>query len=68
METRLYLPFGCLVRRRALPGEPADRTIGKVLGGNLAGTAHFVMYGHGTSRRMELLPTDELERVSGKEK
>jgi len=45
METqKLYLPFGCLVRRRALPGEPGNRAVGKVLGGNLAGTAHFVMY------------------------
>jgi hypothetical protein len=27
-QTRLYLPFGTKVRRRALPGEPADRTVG----------------------------------------
>jgi hypothetical protein len=61
--TKLYLPFGAKVRRRALPGEPADREVGRVMGGTLSGDRHFVAFGRGARRRMLLLPTDELEQV-----
>jgi hypothetical protein len=60
-----YLPFGCRVRRKQLAGEPGDRTIGKVMGGTLDGNRHFVMWGRGNGRRMELIDTSELETVPG---
>lgn len=67
METANYLPFGCKVRRRQLPGEPGDATVGWVAGGSLDGRRTFVMFGSGPRRKMELLPSDEVERISGKE-
>jgi hypothetical protein len=60
-----YLQFGTKVRRRQLPGEPGDRTVGRVMGGTLDGRQHFVMFGSGARQKMELLPTSEIETVSG---
>jgi hypothetical protein len=62
-----YLPFGAKVRRRQVPGEPGDRTVGWIAGGTLDGRKHFVMWGHGSNRRMELQPTGEIEQISGRE-
>jgi hypothetical protein len=63
METlfsKNYLQFGTKVHRRQSPGEPGNREVGRVMGGTLDGRQHFVMWAH-RPRRMELLPTDELE-------
>jgi hypothetical protein len=60
---KLYLPFGCWVRRKQLPGEPGDRTIGKVIGSTLSGERTFVVWGGGNGRRMELIDTGELDQV-----
>lgn len=61
-----YLQFGTRVRRKQIPGEPGDSQTGRVMGGTLSGERHFVMWGSGSRRRMELLPTDELETVSAR--
>lgn len=66
METlfsKNYLQFGIKVRRKVAPGEPGSREVGKVMGGTLSGDRHFVMWGHGNGRRMELIDTSELEQV-----
>jgi hypothetical protein len=70
METlfsKNYLPFGCRVRRKQLPGEPGDRETGWIAGANLAGTAHFVFFGKGSQRKMVLIDTGELEVCIGTE-
>jgi hypothetical protein len=59
-----YLTFGTRVRRRQTPGEPGDGSIGWVAGGSLDGRKTFVMFGKGPRRKMELLPSDEIETVS----
>jgi hypothetical protein len=65
--SRSYLQFGCRVKRRQFGTEPGDREVGWVAGGSLDGLRTLVMWGRGPRRKMEFLPTSELEQLSGKE-